>query len=208
MRFPSGFSVFAVSRKLNLISLRNCIPATWCCGDASRGEGTHYPGLRTEIQSSKSQPHRSVLHYRQGRLQQACTSHLTCFALSLHDTRHQVKHTHQVKHRILRILRMQVCIEHPALGKRTAHAFAHARPRLAGMSRDLVPRALSLHTTLLRAARIARHRYRRPCHLGIQQRARKPLLIADLWLSRRGYGIQLMHGLQVWAMNPRSLTCS
>jgi len=58
------------------------------------------------------------------------------------------------------------------LGKRTAHAFAHAR--LAGMSRDLVPRQslhttlLSLHTTLLRAARTARlraartarHRYR------------------------------------------------
>jgi len=57
---------------------------------------------------SMSQPHRAVLHCRQGRLQQACTSHLTCFALSLHDTRH----THQVKHRILRILRMQVCIEH------------------------------------------------------------------------------------------------
>ena len=198
--------MFAMSRKLNSISLQhNCIPATCCCGDASRGDGTHYPGLRTEIQSCKV--YRAVLQL-EGRLQQACTSRLTCFALSLHDTRHQVKHTHQVKHRILRILRMQVCIEHPALGKRTAHAFAHARPRLAGMSRDLVPRALSLHTTLLRAARIARHRYRRPCHLGIQQRARKPLLIADLWLSRRGYGIQLMHGLQVWAMNPRSLTCS
>jgi hypothetical protein len=26
------------------------------------------------------------------------------------------------------------------------------------------------------------------------------LLVADLWLSRRGYDIQLMHGLQVWAM--------
>ena len=140
MRFPSGFSVFAVSRKLNLISLRNCIPATWCCGDASRGEGTHYPGLRTEIQSSKSQPHRSVLHYRQGRLQQACTSHLTCFALSLHDS--HIGHTHQVKHRILRILRMQVCIEHQhwenaQLMSCAIHAFAHART--AGMSRELVP---------------------------------------------------------------------
>ena len=104
---------------------------------------------------AKFQPHRAVLHYRQGRLQQACTSHLTCFkglqgvtrmayspslwlmaigwwnkinqcrklklnltqltcfALSLHDTRH----THQVKHRILRILRMQVCIEHQPIGQ-------------------------------------------------------------------------------------------
>ena len=56
VRFPSGvmLCIFAMSRKLNSISLQhNFIPATCCCGDASRGEGTHYPGLRTEIQSCK-----------------------------------------------------------------------------------------------------------------------------------------------------------
>ena len=94
----------------------------------------------------------------------------TPYVLSLHDTRH----THQVKHRILRILRMQVCIEHQ-LWANTQLMHLHMQ---AGMSRDLVPERpralslhttlLSLHTTLLRAARIARHRYRRPCHLGIQ----------------------------------------
>ena len=55
-------------------------------------EGHSLPGI--ENGDSELQSFRAVLHYRQGRLQQACTSHLTCFALSLHDTRH----THQVKH--------------------------------------------------------------------------------------------------------------
>jgi len=34
----------------------------------------------------------------------------------------------------------------------------------------------------------------------LRAQADKLLKFADLWLSRRGYGIQLMHGLQVWAM--------
>jgi len=137
-RAESCFCMFAKSRKLNLISLQhNCILATCCCGDASLREGTTRD-WEWRFRVAKSQPHRAVLHYRQGRLQQACTSHLTCFALSLHDTRH----THQVKHRILRILRMQVCIEHQhwanaQLMSCAIHAFAHAR--LAGMSRELVP---------------------------------------------------------------------
>jgi hypothetical protein len=36
-RAESCFCMFAMSRKLNLVSLQhNCIPATCCCGDASR----------------------------------------------------------------------------------------------------------------------------------------------------------------------------
>jgi len=66
------------------------------------------------------------------RVATACINHLTCFALSLHDS----GHTHQVKHRTLR---MQLYVQWaPALGTRTAHAFAHAG--LAGVStREPIP---------------------------------------------------------------------
>jgi hypothetical protein len=155
-----------MSREFNLISLEhNCIPATCCCDDASR------PPLQA-----------------QGELQPvACTSHLTCFAFSLHAWlwAHTSGQTQDLEDAGMAYLHpgipgMQWA---PALGKHTAHAFAHAR--LAGMSRD------PGECTLLRAARIARHRHRRPCHLVIWWRARKPLLIADLWLSRRGYDTSL-----------------
>jgi hypothetical protein len=76
----------------------------------------------------------------------------------------------------------------PALIKRTAHAFAHAR--------------LAVHATLLRAELPG---------IGAGDHAiwefdEKPLLIAGLWLSRRGYNISLsmdfkyvLRPLQVWA---------
>jgi len=100
--------MFATSRKLNLISLEHiCIPATCCCDDVSRGEGTTRVGERqrdSELQSLS--PVEPPPLQAQGELQQACTSHLTCFALiCMHDS----GHTHQVK---LRILRMQVYIAH------------------------------------------------------------------------------------------------
>ena len=138
-----------MSRKLNSISLQhNCIPATCCCGDTLRGEGTTRDWER-RFRVAKSQPHRAVLHYRQGRLQQACISHLTCFALSLHDTRH----THQVKHRILRIYLEDAGMHWaPALGKRTAHELCN--PCICTRKASWDEQGTSsrrVHTTLLRA---------------------------------------------------------
>ena len=151
-----------------------------------------------------SQPHRAVLHCRQGRLQQACTSHLTCFALSLHDTRH----THQVKHRILRISRMQVCIEHQhwanaQLMSCAIHAFAHAR--LAGMSRELVPG----ECTQLCSGQNCQAWAQETMPFGNSMKGEKALAHhRALAVTTRLWYQQLKHGLQVRAMNPRSLTSS
>jgi len=83
--------MFAIYRKLNLISLEHiCIPATCCCDDTSRGESSARDGERQRIQSC-NRPAPTIL----------LALHFLCM--------HSSGHTHQVKHRIFR---MQVCIEH------------------------------------------------------------------------------------------------
>ena len=166
---------------------------------------------------AKSQPHRAVLHYRQGRLQQACTSHLTCFALSLHNTRH----THQVKHRILRIFRMQVCIEH----QHWANAqlmHLHMQGWCWDEQGPSSKSPLFAHNSALFAYNLCLGQPELP-GIGIGDHAiwnslkgkkalahRRPLAVttrlwypAYAWIASMGYD-----GLQIWAMNPRSLTCS
>jgi len=77
-RAGSYCCIFAMSRKLKSISLQhNCIPLVVVVTRyAERALTTRDWERRFRV--AKSQPHRAVLHYRQGRLQQACTSHLTC----------------------------------------------------------------------------------------------------------------------------------
>jgi hypothetical protein len=95
--------------------------------------------------------------------------------LCMHDS----GHTHQVKHRILRI---QVCIEH----QHWAHAQLCICTRKASWGGEQGTR---VHTTLLRAEL--------PGRIGIGDHAiwkefyggQEPLHITDLWLSRRGHGI-------------------
>jgi hypothetical protein len=115
--------------------------------------------------------------------------------------------THIRSNRILRILRIQVCIEHQhwanaQLMSCAIHAFAHAR--LAGMSRELVPGEC---TQLLGQNCQAQAQETMP--FGNSMKGKKALAHhRALAVTTRLWCQQLKHGLQVQAMNPRSLTSS
>jgi len=161
-----------MSKKLKInIAGAHCIPATCCCDDASRGGSTARDG-----------------EWQVSELQHAC-SHLTCFTISLHAWQwaHTSGQTPDLEDTV------------PALGTRTAHAFAHAR--LAGVSRNQFRSASSgVHTTLLRAELPGSwHRHRRQCHLGCIKEQESPCSSQSVGCNDKLW-YQVEHGLPVWAM--------
>ena len=144
--------------------------------------GTHYPGLRTEIQSCKVSEPSSITGKGD------CNRPAPAILLALHFLCMTLgTHIRSNTYRILRILRMQVCIEHQhwanaQLMSCAIHArLAHARDEQGTSSR----RDMHLHTTLraeLPGVGTGDHA------IWEFNKGQESLLTTELWMSRRGYG--------------------
>ena len=129
-------------------------------------------------------------------LQQACTRHLTCFAL-LHAW--QWAHT-QVKHRTLR---MQVYVQWaPALGTYTHSSCICAREASWGEQRTS---SRKVHTIMLRAELPGSwHRHRRQCNLALMESPHTEAVALAVTVN---YGTSLSMDCQ-YGLCSRSLTSS